>query len=76
MIQVLTDQHQLILSRTIVPFFVIQREPLAAEMENVTFGAFVKPEDTFCSENRCRQLVVEEILEFLDRKGLFAFKRN
>jgi hypothetical protein len=75
-IQVLPNQHNLIFLRTIAPFFVIKRESLAAEVENVPLRAFVKPEDAFGAEDRGRQLIVEEVLEFLDGKGFIALDRN
>ena len=75
MIEILTDQNQLILRRTF-PLIVIQREPFAAQVENVTLRAFIKPENAFGAEHIRRQLVVEEVLEFSDIEGTIALDRH
>lgn len=72
MIQILTNQHDLIFLGTIAPLFIVKRESLAAEVEDVTLRAFVEPEDAFGAEDRGRQQIVEEVLEFFDGEGLVA----
>jgi hypothetical protein len=71
----LPNQHKLSF-RSTFPLGVIQREALAAEVKDVALGAFIKPEDAFCTENRCRKLRIQEMLELLDSEGAIALKRN
>jgi hypothetical protein len=43
-------------------------------VEDVTFGAFVKPEDAFGAEDGGGELVVEELLELFDGEGAIALE--
>ena len=70
-IQVLTNQHQLVLGFAF-PVIIIQREAFAAEVEDMTFGAFAEPENTLSAKDISRKLIVEEELEFANIKGLVA----
>jgi hypothetical protein len=74
-VEVLADQDELVFGLgTVFPLVVIEGEPLAAEVEDVAFGAFVEPEDAFGSEDVGAELVVEEVLEFADAEGPIATK--
>jgi hypothetical protein len=73
MIQVLPDQHQLVLLLAF-PLVVIEREALTAEVEDMPFGTFIKPENSLSPENRLRELIVEKILESFDGKRAIALK--
>ena len=65
MIQPLPNQYELVLLLAL-PLAVIQREALAAEVEDVATGAFLKPENALGAEYRRWHLVVEEILKLAD----------
>ena len=73
MVEVLANEHQLIFGGTF-PFIVIQGKALAAEVENVALGAFLKPEDALGPKDRFRQLIIEEILKLANGKGAIAGK--
>lgn len=68
MIQVLANQHQLVLELAL-PLRIVQRETLAAEVEDMAFGAFIKPENALSPKDRLRQLVVEKMLKLANGKG-------
>lgn len=75
MIEILANEHELVFGLTL-PLIIIQGKALAAEVEDMPLGAFVKPENAFGPENILRQLIVEEVLELTDGKGAIALKRN
>lgn len=75
MIQILTDQYELIFVGAF-PLTVIQSEALSTEVENVTLGAFLKPEDPLSPEHRGGELVIEEVLELANGEGAIALERH
>jgi hypothetical protein len=72
-IQVLANQHQLIFGGTF-PLVVIQGKALTTEVEDMAFGAFVKPENSLRPKHRLRQLVIEEMLKLANGEGALAGK--
>lgn len=74
-IQVLANQHQLIFRGTF-PFIIVEGEALAAEVENVPFRAFLKPQDALSTEHVIRELIVQEVLKFFDVEGAIALDRQ
>ena len=68
MIQILTDQDQLIFRFLIPPGIILQGESLAGEVEDVALGAFLKPQNSFGAKHFAGQLIIQELLEFLDRE--------
>ena len=75
MIKFLSNQDELIFGCT-RPFGIVQREPFTAEVEDVTLGAFVEPENAFGTEDGGWELVIEELLELFDGEGAIALKRQ
>ena len=73
MVNLLADQHQLILS-VAGPVAVVDREALSGQMEHMTPLTLVEPEDAFGSEDFRRHLVVKKILELSQRKGPITLK--
>ena len=75
MVQILTNQDDLVFGIAF-PLIIIKRKALAAEMENVSLGAFFKPENAFGSENVIWQLIVEKVLKLANGERAIAFERN
>ena len=73
MIKILANQHQLILGLSF-PLFIIQGETPAAEVEHMTFGAFVEPENALGAEDGLGQLIVQKMLKLANGKGAVALK--
>ena len=71
MVNLLTDQHQLVFAFAI-PFAVINGEAFASQVKNVALFAFVKPKDAFGAKNALGQLIVEEVLKFAERERSIA----
>jgi hypothetical protein len=71
----LADQHQLVFGLA-VPGVIFEREAFAAEVKHMTLGAFVKPEKALSSEDARRQLVIQKVLELLNREGFVTLERQ
>jgi hypothetical protein len=57
MIQILTNQHQLSFRFTF-PLIILNRETLTAEVEDVTIGTLIKPDNSLSTEYILRQVMV------------------
>ena len=75
-VQVLANQHDLVLAFAARPFRVVDGEALAGQVEHVAALAFVEPENSFGSEHRSGHQIVEKVLEFAQGKGSFGHKRQ
>jgi hypothetical protein len=70
-IETFTDQYELGFART-APIAVIEGEALAGEMKNMAAFAFVKPKNSFGTENGGGELVIEKVLELAQGEGPFT----
>ena len=68
-VEVLADQHNLVLAGRIRPVGVVDREALAGQVKHMPPLTFVEPQDPLGPEDFRGQLVVEEVLEFAQGKG-------
>ena len=73
MIQVASDQHQLVLAST-RPIRVVDGEPLASQVEHMSALTLLEPEDSLGTKNLLRQLIVEKVLELAEGKGAITLK--
>jgi hypothetical protein len=72
-VHVLANQHQLVLGLPL-PLVVVEGKALAAEVEDMALGAFVKPENALGTKHDLGQLVVEKVLKLANGKGAIAGK--
>ena len=73
MVDVATNQHQLILAIA-CPVGVVDGEALASEVKHVASLAFVEPENPLRPEHLLGHLVVQEVLEFAQGEGTIALE--
>ena len=76
MVEVLADQHDLVLALWARPVRVVDREAFAGQVKDVTPLAFVEPEDALGPKHAGGQLVVEKVLELAQAKGAITGKRQ
>jgi hypothetical protein len=57
MLQILTNQHQLGFGFTF-PLIILNRETLAAKVEDVAIRTLIKPENAFSAKNIGWQLII------------------
>jgi hypothetical protein len=57
-----------------LPLVIVEGKAFAAEVKDVAFGAFVKPENALSAKHVGGQLVIQKMLEFANVEGAIALK--